>query len=112
AEFDCHVAPLVVDRIAAHGAGSVHPIAGGDQHRPRRRDHASDRDRTDGRDWLGERDDGNVICSEKRSVYRGEIWVPDETGDGNSGLGDVAEGYGGDSEFIWKEEMRRRQDRA
>src|SRR5262249_20678039 len=81
AQFHCLFPPPVVDRIAAHGAGSVHPIAGGDQHRPRRRDHASDRDRTDGRDWLGERDDGNVICSEKRSVYRGEIWVPDETGD-------------------------------
>src|SRR5262245_57458815 len=78
----------------AHGAGSVQPIAGGDQHRPRRRDHAGDRDQTDGRDWLGERDDGNVIWSETNGPR--EARVPDETGNASTGTGDGRERYGRD----------------
>ena len=68
AKLDGHVAPLVVDRIAAIGAGSVRPIACGDQHRPRRWDQAGDRDRTNGRDRLGKRDDGNVILPPEERI--------------------------------------------
>jgi hypothetical protein len=86
AKLDGHVAPLVVDRIAAIGAGSVRPIAGGEQRRPRRRNQAGDRDRTNDCDRLGKRDDGNVI-SRKSNVCSSEVRVPNETGDANTGTG-------------------------
>ena len=108
AEFDGHVAPFVVDRIAAIVARSVRPIAGRDQHRPGRRDNSGDRDRLNGRDRLSERDDGNVVFSEKSGAR--EIRVSDETGDARTGTGNGRERYR--NAFIRSEAMCRRQYRA
>jgi hypothetical protein len=106
AKLNGHIAPLVIGRIAAIGARSKPPIAGRDQHSPRRRNHAGDRGRTDGRDRLGQRDDGSVIFKEISIEAR----VADVTGDASTGTGNGRERYG--NAFIWSEAMSCCQDGA
>jgi hypothetical protein len=82
---------VMLRRLLSIGLQQLVPVPfAGDQHRPRRRNQAGDRDRTNDCDRLGKRDDGNVI-SRKSNVCSSEVRVPNETGDANTGTGDGRE---------------------